>query len=138
MERERRSARNQRPMKADSLAEVQATAKNMMLENTRISGEVLKGWMPTHHVGQKALMKKFIDDYDESKAPAILVPKVGHTRKSPRGIVSRSTKGIENARQLIARDIKELRKVYPDIPRSKLKELINMNKEMYPAAFTKR
>ena len=48
MGRERSTARNQRPMKADSLTEVQATAKNMMLENTRISGEVLKGWMDAH------------------------------------------------------------------------------------------
>ncbi|MGN2754903.1 hypothetical protein [Aliivibrio fischeri] len=31
-----------------------------------------------HHVGQKALMNKFIPDYDLNKAPAILVPKVGH------------------------------------------------------------
>jgi len=72
------------------------------------------------------------------KAPAILVPKVGHTVGHPtRGIVSRSTKGITSARQLLARDIRELKRVYPDIPRSQLEKLIEMNKKMYPQAFKK-
>lgn len=62
-------------------------------------------------------MKKFIPGYDELKAPAILVPRDGHTRKIPGvGIVSRSMKGINNAR-----DIRELRRVYPDISNSKLR-----------------
>jgi hypothetical protein len=67
------------------------------------------------------------------KAPAILVPSVGHTRsRDGVGIVSRNTKGINSAK-----DIKELRKVYPDIPSEKLKELIELNKKMYPEAFKK-
>ncbi|MGN2921192.1 hypothetical protein ACTFQ5_20960 [Aliivibrio fischeri] len=101
----------------------------------------IKGTVPNmdaHHVGQKALMNKFIPDYDLNKAPAILVPKVGHTLKGPNGIVSRKTTGIDTARGLIARDIKELRRVYPDIPNSQLKKLIDMNKELYPDAFLKR
>lgn len=53
-------------------------------------------------------------------------------RHPERGIVSRSTKGITNARQLLARDLFELKRVYPDIPNSALKELIDMNKKMYP------
>jgi hypothetical protein len=77
-------------------------------------------------------MKKFIPNYDPSVAPAILVPKAGHTRKGPRGIVSRSSKGIESARQLLARDIMELRRVYPDIPNSQLRKLIELNKQLYP------
>ncbi|QPQ30179.1 hypothetical protein [Lysinibacillus sp. JNUCC 51] len=45
--------------------------------------------LDSHHVGQKALMKKFIPGYDELKAPAIFVPRDGHTRKIPGvGIVS--------------------------------------------------
>ncbi|WP_345860731.1 hypothetical protein [Shewanella algae] len=82
-------------------------------------------------------MKKFIPNYDLNKAPAILVPKVGHTLRGPNGIVSRKTSGIDSARGLIARDIKELRRVYPDIPNSQLKKLIDMNKELYPEAFLK-
>ena len=89
--------------------------------------------LDAHHVGQKALMKKVVADYDEFTAPAINVPKLGHTKRHPeRGIVSRSTKGITNARQLLARDLFELKRVYPDIPNSALKELIDMNKKMYP------
>jgi hypothetical protein len=83
-------------------------------------------------VGQKALMKDLVKNYDINTAPAINVPKVGHTRRGPNGIVSRNTEGIDNARQLLARDIKELRRVYGDIPNSALKELIELNKKMYP------
>ncbi|WP_185790780.1 ribonuclease YeeF family protein [Bhargavaea beijingensis] len=88
--------------------------------------------LDAHHVGQKAAMKKLVDNYDLNTAPAINVPKVGHTIKGPNGIVSRSTKGIDNPRQLLARDIMELRRVYDDMPNSALKELIELNKKMYP------
>ncbi|MGE7662664.1 ribonuclease YeeF family protein [Peribacillus sp. NPDC097197] len=88
--------------------------------------------LDAHHAGQKAVMKKLVDNYDPNTAPAINVPKVGHTIKGPNGIVSRSTKGIENPRQLLARDIMELRRVYGDIPNSELKNLIELNKKMYP------
>ncbi|WP_234969357.1 hypothetical protein [Bacillus massilinigeriensis] len=88
--------------------------------------------LDAHHAGQKAVMKKLVNNYNPDTAPAINVPKVGHTIKGPNGIVSRSTKGIENPRQLLARDIMELRRVYDDIPNSALKELIELNKNMYP------
>ncbi|RCW39606.1 hypothetical protein, partial [Paenibacillus prosopidis] len=88
--------------------------------------------LDAHHVGQKALMKKLVKNYDFNTAPAINVPKLGHTRRGPNGIVSRSTDGINSPRQLLARDIKELRRVYNDIPNSALKELIKLNKKMYP------
>ena len=91
--------------------------------------------LDAHHVGQKALMKKFIKGYNPETAPAINVPREGHTVRSILegvGIVSRSKKGITNARQLLARDIRELRRVYPDVPNSALKELIDLNKKMYP------
>ncbi|MCR8851118.1 hypothetical protein NQ095_22120 [Rossellomorea sp. SC111] len=88
--------------------------------------------LDAHHAGQKALMKKLVNNYNPNTAPAINVPKVGHTIKGPNGIVSRSTKGIDNPRQLLARDITELRRVYDDIPNSSLKELIGLNKKMYP------
>lgn len=76
--------------------------------------------LDAHHAGQKALYKKFIPGDDLMKGPSILVPKVGHTIRGPRGIVSRTLKGPTNARQVLARDIKELRRVYPDILSSKL------------------
>lgn len=73
-----------------------------------------------------------MDNYDPNTAPAINVGKIGHTIKGPNGIVLRSTKGIENSRQLLARDIMELRRVYDDIPNSALIELIELNKKIYP------
>ena len=87
--------------------------------------------LDAHHVGQKAVMKRFVESYDPKTAPAINVPKVGHTISGPNGVVSRSTKGMDNARQVLARDLFELRRVYPDIPNSSCKELIDMNLKMY-------
>jgi YD repeat-containing protein len=92
-----------------------------------------------HHVGQKAIMKKLIPGYDAVSAPAIIVPKVGHTVRSlERGIVSRKLITNPTARKVLARDIWELRRVYPDIPNSQLQKLIKANKTMYPDAFAKK
>jgi hypothetical protein len=100
----------------------------------------IKGTVPgldAHHVGQKALMKEMISGYDPATAPSILVPKVGHTIKGPNGIVSRSTAGLANPRQVLARDILELRRVYKDVPNKQLRTLIKMNKDSCPSAFSK-
>jgi hypothetical protein len=90
--------------------------------------------LDAHHVGQGALMDRLIKGYDYSKAPAILVPSSGHTSIDPISgkRLSTKTKGITNARDLLARDISELRRVYPNIPNSKLQELIALNEKMYP------
>ena len=90
-----------------------------------------------NHVGQKALMKRFIPGYNARIAPSILVPKAGHTAGA--GVVSRNTNGLTSARQVLARDILELRRVYGPIgiPNSSLEQLIQMNKQMYPQAFIK-
>jgi len=93
--------------------------------------------LDAHHVGQKALMKKFVSGYNPNTAPSILVPKLGHTLGE--GVVSRSISGFSNARQVLARDIFELRRVYGSqgIPNSSLQKLIQMNKQIYPSAFIK-
>ncbi|WP_168732729.1 DUF6443 domain-containing protein [Flavobacterium supellecticarium] len=91
--------------------------------------------LDAHHAGQKALMSKFVPGYNPSTAPSILVPKLGHTQGV--GVLSRNMSGFSNARQVLARDIFELRRVYPSIPYTSLKELIQMNKTMYPHAFIK-
>jgi len=82
-----------------------------------------------HHVGQKTVMKKFIPDYDPKTAPAILVPRIGHTRGE--NVLDRNIFGHANPRDVIARDIKELRRVYPDIPNNQLQALIDLNKKTY-------
>ena len=100
----------------------------------------LRGTLPgydAHHVGQAAPMERMVPGYNRAKAPTILVDRVGHTRRGPRGIVSRSTKDVTTPRGLLARDLRELRRVYPDVPNSQLRKLIDMNKRMYPGSFTK-
>jgi len=91
--------------------------------------------LDAHHVGQRALMKKFLPGYNANTAPSILVPKQGHTLGS--GVLSRGTSSFSNARQVLARDIFELRRVYPNVPNSSLQQLIQINKTMYPGAFIK-
>jgi RHS repeat-associated protein len=93
--------------------------------------------LDAHHVGQQAVMKRLVPGYDPATAPSILVPKVGHTIGS--GVVSRSTSGINSVRQLVARDVRELRRVYGPrgIPNESIQQLINMNKAKYPGAFVK-
>ncbi len=90
--------------------------------------------LDAHHVGQQALMKKLISSYNPGTAPAILVPRHGHTIGK---VVSTNMKNISTARQLLARDIIELRRVYPDIPNNVLQTLIDLNKTVYPGAFIK-
>jgi hypothetical protein len=93
--------------------------------------------LDAHHVGQKALLQRMIPGYNPATGPSILVPKVGHTIRGPNGIVSRNTNGLNTPRSVVARDIRELRRVYPDIPNANLQRLINMNKDLYPDAFRK-
>ncbi|MBK7884945.1 MAG: hypothetical protein IPJ81_15050 [Chitinophagaceae bacterium] len=91
--------------------------------------------LEAHHVGQKALMSKFITGYNKNIAPAILVPKLGHSLGFK--VLSRNMNGFTNARQVLARDIFELRRVHQNIPNNSLQKLIQMNKTMYPEAFIK-
>ncbi|SHF10628.1 DUF6443 domain-containing protein [Chryseobacterium vrystaatense] len=93
--------------------------------------------LDAHHVGQGAVMKKLVAGFEYKTAPTILVPKLGHTQGS--GVLSRSTSGFTDARQVVARDVFELRRVYGEkgIPNSALQELIQLNKTMYPEAFIK-
>ncbi|QZY95502.1 hypothetical protein [Pantoea dispersa] len=83
-------------------------------------------------------MKDLVEGYDPATAPAILFPRVSHAvSKEGLGILSRSQINpktglpFANARYVVARDIRKLRRVYPDIPDSKLQELLKLNKSMY-------
>jgi RHS repeat-associated protein len=98
----------------------------------------IKGTLPgydAHHVGQQAIARKLIPGYNPETAPAILVPRVGHTIRGPRGIVNRSTKGISNTQDLMSRDSSELQRVYPDLPDEQLQKLQQLNQQMYPGHF---
>jgi hypothetical protein len=84
-------------------------------------------------------MKDLVEGYDPATAPAMLVPRMGHTvSKEGVGILSRGGVNgktglpFSNARDVVARDIRELRRVYPDVPNAKLQELLSLNKLMYP------
>jgi hypothetical protein len=84
-----------------------------------------------HHVGQAGPLKQMIPGYSRSTSPAIAVPEELH-RTIP---VLRGATNL-TPRQVLARDIWNLRK-YTDVPNSSLRELIELNKQMYPGAFGK-
>jgi hypothetical protein len=95
----------------------------------------MKGLSPgldAHHVGQQAPMKRLVPGYNPATAPTILVPKKGHTIRGAIRSIARSHRQLKSARDVIARDIRELRRVYPDIPNSQLQYLIELNKLLYP------
>lgn len=92
-----------------------------------------------HHVGQKAHYQNMIPGYNPQTGPSIAVPYKGHRENIPDvGYVSREMNVPPGTtpRDILARDIKELRRVYPDIPNKNLQELVNLNKQMYPGSFT--
>jgi hypothetical protein len=94
--------------------------------------------LTAHHVPQQAVAKRFIVNYDPGTAPSILVPRAGHIIKlGDRGVLSRNTDGFTNARQVLARDIMELRRMYPDLSNTELRQIILLNRTMYPKAFLK-
>ncbi|MCA1032996.1 hypothetical protein LCL95_18570, partial [Bacillus timonensis] len=84
-----------------------------------------------HHVGQKHPASQVIDGYNPQYAPSIAVPFREHKRIP-------TLKGDYNgsARDLLAKDIWDLRR-HTNAPNSALKELININKSMYPGSFLK-
>ncbi len=92
--------------------------------------KVVPKWaqVDAHHAGQKAAMKALAVGYEEATGPAIIVPRVGHTlRPAVGGVLSRSTKGLATAGQVVERDMNELRRVYPSIPSGALQELRELN-----------
>jgi hypothetical protein len=121
--------------KAEDLATAAPLGKYSSGPFNKLQGKV--PGLDAHHAGQKAAMKRVVPDYDANTAPSILVPKEGHTIRGPNGIVSRNTNGLDNARDIVARDVREMRRVYPDVPNSALQKVIKLNKESYPDSFRK-
>lgn len=84
-----------------------------------------------HHVGQTHPMAQIVPGYNRSTAPSIALPRAEH-------VAIPNIKGTYtgSARGLLANDIINLR-LYTNAPNSSLRELINMNKQMFPNAFKK-
>ncbi|WP_434046055.1 MULTISPECIES: RHS repeat-associated core domain-containing protein [Sorangium] len=84
-----------------------------------------------HHVGQAHAMEQIVPGYSRASGPAIALPRGEHALvPTLRGPVSLSP------RALLAHDIWNLRQS-TNVPNGALQELIRLNKEMYPGAFTK-
>ncbi|MEZ8639217.1 hypothetical protein AB6D55_04550 [Vibrio splendidus] len=84
-----------------------------------------------HHAVQKHPAGQVMDGYDPKTAPSMAVPQREH-RRIP------TIKGAYtgNARDLLAKDVKDLRN-YTNAPNSNISDLIQLNKEMFPNAFKK-
>lgn len=84
-----------------------------------------------HHAAQSHPSKQVIPGYDHNNAPAIALPSNKH-KKIP------TIKGeyTNSARDLLATDVRNLRN-YTNTPNSSIKELVKLNKEMYPDAFAR-
>jgi hypothetical protein len=84
-----------------------------------------------HHLVQKHPAGQVLDGYDAKTAPSIAIPQREH-RRIP------TLKGSYNQspRDLLAKDVRDLRN-YTNATNSSIKQLIRLNKEMYPEAFRK-
>ncbi len=84
-----------------------------------------------HHAVQKHPAGQVIPGYDLKTGPSIAIPALEHSQ-IPTG------KGIYTGtvRDLLAKDIMDLRRA-TDVSNSTLKELIDLNKKMFPAVFGK-
>ena len=85
--------------------------------------------LDVHHAVQKHPAGQIINGYDPKTGPSIALPRKEH-KKIP------TVKGqyTGTARDLLAKDIRDLRR-YTNTPSSAIKKLINLNKEMFPKAF---
>ncbi len=84
-----------------------------------------------HHATQKHPAGQIIDGYDPKTGPSIALPSREHKRiPTIKGTYS------GNARDLLAKDIKDMRQ-HTNAPNSALQNLIRLNKETSPGAFTK-
>lgn len=102
------------------------TADN--LANKSVKGDGLD----IHHVPQSKPANQVIKGYNKENAPAIALPAAEH--KTIPTLKGTNTAG--NARQQLAKDIKDLRK-NTNAPNSSLQKVIELNKKMYPAALKK-
>lgn len=84
-----------------------------------------------HHAAQANPASQVIPGYDRSTAPSIALPKTEH-----RSIPPQRGPYEGNPRDLLAKDIKDLRK-YTNAPNKALRELIDLNKQCYPGSFKK-
>ena len=84
-----------------------------------------------HHAAQKHPAAQTVEGYDPKTAPSIAVPSREHRR-----IPTQKGNYTGNARDLLAKDIRDLRN-NTNAPNSALQELINLNKTTYPDAFKK-
>lgn len=88
--------------------------------------------LDVHHVSLSKPASQIISGYDKKTAPAIALPRVEHKAIQP--LKGLNTAG--NARQQLAKDIRDLRK-NTNAPNSSLGNLIDLNKKMSPDAFLK-
>ena len=87
--------------------------------------------LDVHHAGQAHPFEQIIPGYNRNTGPAIAVPRAQHGNiPTVRGSVT------GNARDQLAKDIRDLRN-YTDAPNSSLRELIDLNNQMYPGSFVK-
>jgi hypothetical protein len=95
------------------------------------ASSVVGDGLDIHHAVQAYPATQVIQGYDRLVAPSIAIPQAEH-----RLIPAITGEFSGTARDLLAKDILDLRN-YTNAPTSSLQELIQLNKQMYPGAFSK-
>ncbi|HEY9703086.1 MAG TPA: RHS repeat-associated core domain-containing protein [Allocoleopsis sp.] len=102
------------------------TANNLAKKSVKGDG------LDIHHVSQSKPAGQVIKGYNKENAPAIALSAAEH-KVIP---TLKGTNTAGNARQQLAKDIKDLRS-YSNAPNSSLQKLIELNKKMFPNSFIK-
>ncbi len=119
------------PVNAEVSAASSVAKYEVGLFNNLKSKSLVGDGLDIHHVAQSCPATQAIPGYNRLTAPSIAIPQAEH-RLIP--TISGDYNGT--ARDLLAKDILDLRN-YTNTPNSSLQELIQLNKQAYPNAFTK-
>jgi len=116
-----KSARQSKPVSAYEVGTFESLAER----------SVVGDGLDLHHAGQAHAMEQVVPGYSRTTGPSIALPHAEHAMISNlRGPVNLT------ARQVLARDIRNLRNS-TNAPNSSLRALIQLNKNMYPEAFSR-
>lgn len=99
-----------------------------VLKNRSLPGDGLE----IHHVTQKHPSNQVVNGYREYTGPSIVLPKAEH-----REIPTIRGEYTGTPRELLAKDVRDLRN-YTSTPNHSIRELIELNKQMYPEVYKKK
>ena len=97
-----------------------------------LKGKSLKGdGLDIHHAMQQKPASQVVEGYNPATGPSIALPRGEHSR-----LPTLKGEYEGSARDLLAKDVRDLRNM-TNAPNSAIRDLVELNKQMYPSTFKK-